>query len=115
MEENAQLGKDVFRNRVRRVRQRARQVGEAMRTGGETAQMEGKAAYAKLVKATQATVRQAQQVLPFLWETANPSAERLAKTLETFVPRAEQLIQQDGAMRFSRRAGVRAWEDPQPV
>jgi IS5 family transposase len=92
--ETTQLGKAVFRNRVRRVRQLARQVGEAMRKGGETAQTEGKAAYEKLVQATQATVQQAKQVLPVLRETSNQQAERLAKTLETFLPRAEQVIQQ---------------------
>lgn len=92
--ESAQLRQDVFRNRVRRVRQLARQVGEAMRKGRETAQTEGKAAYDKLVKATQATVRQTRQVLPVLRETANAQSERLAKTLETIIPRAEQVIEQ---------------------
>jgi len=92
--ETEQLRKDVFRNRIRRVRQMARQVGEAMRKGGETAQTEGKAAYQKLVKATQATVQQAKQVLPVLRKTATPQAKKLAQTLETFLPRAEQVIQQ---------------------
>jgi IS5 family transposase len=92
--ETTQLGKEVFRNRVRRVRQLARQVGEAMRKGGETAKTEGKAAYQKLVEATQATVRQAQKVLPVLQKTATQQAEKLAHTLETFLPRAEQVIQQ---------------------
>jgi transposase, IS5 family len=92
--ESEQLGKDVFRNRVRRVRQLARQVGEAMRKGGETAQTEGKAAYQKLVEATQATIQQVKQVLPVLQQAAAPQAEKLAHTLETFLPRAEQVIQQ---------------------
>jgi IS5 family transposase len=92
--EQAQLGQSVFRNRIRRVRRLARQVGEAMRRGGETAQTVGKAAYQKLVQATQATLRQAEQVLPALQAQATPAAQKLAATLETFIPRAKQVVAQ---------------------
>lgn len=92
--EQAQLGRHVFRNRIRRVRRLARQVGEAMRRGGETAQSVGKAAYQKLVQATQATLRQAEQVLPALQAQATPDAQKLAATLETFIPRAKQVVAQ---------------------
>jgi IS5 family transposase len=89
-----ELGERVFRNRIRSVRRLARQVGEAMRKGGETAKTEGKTAYRKLVKATQATLHQAQQVLPALKARATQETERLATTLETFIPRAEQVVNQ---------------------
>lgn len=88
------LSEPIFRNRNRSVRRLARQVGEAMRKGGETAKTEGKTAYRKLVKATQATIQQAQQVLPALQARATQEAERLAETLETFIPRAEQVVLQ---------------------
>lgn len=89
-----QLGKDVYRNRIRSVRRLARQVGEAMRKRGETAQEQGLQAYRQLVKATQATIAQAQQVLPALRQRTTKEAEKLAHTLETFIPRAEQVVKQ---------------------
>jgi IS5 family transposase len=88
------LGKEVFRNRIRSVRRLARQVGEAMRKGSEMAKIEGMVAYRKLVKATQVTIQQAQQVLPVLQESTAKEAEKLAEILETFLPRAEQVVDQ---------------------
>jgi transposase, IS5 family len=94
LKDKTDLGERVFRNRIRSVRRLARQVGEAMRKGGETAQIQGKVAYRKLVQATQATIRQARQVLPALQARATKEAERMAATLETFIPRAEQVVNQ---------------------
>ena len=65
-----------------------------MRKGGETAKTGGLVAYRKLVKATQATFAQVQQVLPALREQTAPEAERLTETLETFLPRVEQVVSQ---------------------
>jgi IS5 family transposase len=90
----APLGQEVFRNRIRSVRRLARQVGEAMRKGSESAKMEGMVAYRKLVKAAQVTIQQAQQVLPALQASTAKAAEKLAETLETFLPRAEQVVDQ---------------------
>jgi transposase, IS5 family len=92
--EQAELGQKVFRNRVRSVRRLARQVGEAMRRGGERAKTEGKTAYRKLIRATEATIEQAQQVLPILQEQAADQEKKLAQTLETFIPRAQQVVTQ---------------------
>lgn len=88
------LSKETFRNRIRSVRRLARQVGEAMRRGGEVAETEGKAAYEKLVRATQATIQQAEKVLPALKAQASQQAQKLAETLETFLPRVEQVVDQ---------------------
>jgi IS5 family transposase len=88
--EQAALGREVFRNRIRSVRRLARQVGEAMRRGGEQAKTEGKRAYRKLIRAAEATIKQAQQVLPLLQE----QAADLAKTLEIFIPRTQQVVTQ---------------------
>ncbi|HLE90275.1 MAG TPA: ISNCY family transposase [Anaerolineales bacterium] len=92
--EQAGLGKEVFRNRIRSVRRLARQVGEAMRKGSETAKIEGMVAYRKLVKAAQVTIQQVRQVLPELQESTVQEAEKLAEILETFLPRAEQVVDQ---------------------
>ena len=92
--EEAQLGQAVFRNRIRNVRRLARQVGEAMRKGSETAKVEGMAAYRQLVKAAQASIRQARQVLPALRASTAGGAKKLAGILDTFLPRAEQVVDQ---------------------
>jgi IS5 family transposase len=92
--EQAELGKEVFRNRVRSVRRLARQVGEAMRRGGEQAKTEGKRAYRKLIRAAEATIEQAQQVLPVLKKQTAQHTKKLIRTLETFIPRAQQVVTQ---------------------
>ncbi len=92
--ERTDLHQEIFRNRVRSVRRLARQVGEAMRKNGETAREQGMHAYRKLVKATQKTIEQAQQVLPALQAMTGKEAERLTEVLETFIPRAEQVVSQ---------------------
>ncbi|TLN00318.1 ISNCY family transposase, partial [bacterium] len=94
LKEEAHLGRAVFRNRLRSVRRLARQAGEAMRKGGETAQTQGKAAYRRLVQATQATIRQAEQVCAALEKQGSEEAQKLAQILATFLPRAEQVVSQ---------------------
>ena len=94
LDEQVELGQEVFRNRIRSVRRLARQVGEAMRRGGERAKTEGKSAYRKLIRATEATIEQAQQVLPVLQKQTTDQAKKLAQTLETFIPRAQQVVTQ---------------------
>ena len=88
------LEQRVFRNRIRSVRRLARQVGEAMRKSGETAREQGLHAYHKLVKATQQTIEQAQQVVPALQAVTGKQAVKLSEILETFIPRAEQVVSQ---------------------
>ena len=92
--EQTDLGREVFRNRVRSVRRLARQVGEAMRRRSEQARTEGKTAYRKLIRATEATLEQAQQVLPVLQRQVTDQAKKLAQTLSTFIPRAQQVVTQ---------------------
>ncbi|HEY5729034.1 MAG TPA: ISNCY family transposase [Anaerolineales bacterium] len=92
--EQAALGQEVFRNRVRSVRRLARQVREAMRRRSEQAKTEGKSAYRKLIRAVAATIEQAKQVLPVLQEQATLQAKKLAQTLETFLPSAQQVVSQ---------------------
>ena len=94
LEEQTHLGREVFRNRMRSVRRLARQVGEAMRKGGETAQTQGQAAYRRLVQATEATIRQAEQVCAALQKQGTDEAQKLAESLATFLPRAEQVVAQ---------------------
>ena len=90
----AELGQAVFRNRIRSVCRLDRQVGEAMRRRGDQAKEEGKTAYRKLIVATEATIGQAQQVLPALQKQVTRQAQKLAQTLEAFIPRAQQVVTQ---------------------
>jgi len=92
--ERTDLGQEVFRNRIRSVRRLARQVGESMRRRSEQAKTEGKSAYRKLIWATEATIEQAQQVLPVLQKQVTDQAKKLAQILSTFIPRAQQVVAQ---------------------
>ncbi len=85
---------EVFRNRVRSARRAARQIGEHVGRRSAEAQNTAKKAYRRLVRTTQQTVQQAQQVLTALQAESSQVAERLADTLETFIPRAQQVIDQ---------------------
>jgi len=94
LKDRTDIRQEIFRNRVRSVRRLARQVGEAMRKNGEDAREQGLQAYRKLVKATQRTIQQAQQALPALQAMTGKEAGRLTEVLETFIPRAEQVVSQ---------------------
>jgi IS5 family transposase len=86
----SQLGPEVFRNRLRSARITARWVGSWMGRNQEL----GQRAYQKLVKITKETVSQAKQVLQALQDRAEKQANQLLQTFETFLPRAEQVIEQ---------------------
>lgn len=80
----------VFRNRIRSARKTGRQIRRLITRQKEA----GKQAYRKLVNITRQTVDQAKQVLETLAELSDDPAQGLRDTLETFIPRAEQVIDQ---------------------
>jgi IS5 family transposase len=84
------LAKETFRDRSRSARRAARQIGSAARQGSQAT----KKTYRRLVDTARASVRQAQVVLEALKQEASQQADRLRQTLETFIPRAEQVIDQ---------------------
>lgn len=92
--EETALAKETFRNRIRSVRRLARQVGEAMRRGGAVAETQGKIAYKKLLRATQATIQQAVQVAAVLNAQASQKAQKLTEIFVAFLPRAKQVLAQ---------------------
>lgn len=85
-----ELGAQVFRNRTRSARKATRQVSRLITRQKDA----GKRAYRKLVKITQQSVSQAKQVLQALGESSHQQAKCLKGTLETFIPRVEQVIEQ---------------------
>ena len=80
----------VFRNRIWSARKTGRQIRRLITRQKEA----GKQAYRKLVNITKQTVDQAKQVLETLAELSDDPAQGLRDTLETFIPRAEQVIDQ---------------------
>ena len=84
----------VFRNRQRSARRQVKRIAEATRRRGPQAEQLLQGAYQQLLATTQAVVRQAQQVVPVLTQHGSRAAQRLVETLETFIPRVEQVITQ---------------------
>jgi transposase, IS5 family len=91
-------GRTLFRNRLRTVRRVTKQLIDATRRRGEQAARQVQEGYRQLLQVTQHVVAQAQQVQQHLHEHLEQqhdrTTQRLLDTLETFVPRVEQVIGQ---------------------
>jgi transposase, IS5 family len=92
--QTAAVGRGVFRNRSRSAKQQARRILEATRQRGQQAEQTLQAAYHHLLATTQAVVKQARQAVTMLHHQANGTAQKLAETLQVFIPRVEQVITQ---------------------
>jgi IS5 family transposase len=84
------LSKAMFRNRQRSAKQTARKIAGLSHRSWE--QM--KSHYQRLVQTTQATVRQAERVLAELQKQLADEGHSLITTLQTFLPRTQQVIEQ---------------------
>jgi len=84
------LSKETFRNRQRSAKQAARQIAGLSRRGREQL----KPHYQRLVQTTRATIRQAGRVLAELQDLAADEGHSLIETLQTFLPRAQQVLDQ---------------------
>jgi IS5 family transposase len=97
------------RNFVKQVKQKAaqpfedftqtakvfsRQISETLRTKTEAARTAGRQQYQELLEMTRKTVAWAHQTKKQLQRCREAKAQRLAQTLETFLPRTEQVIDQ---------------------
>jgi transposase, IS5 family len=87
---HTELSKETFRNRIRSAKAAARQIAHLSRRGREQL----KPNYRRLLRATQATIRQARQVLIELQTKSAEQGHQLIETLQTFLPRAEQVLEQ---------------------
>lgn len=90
LKETTQLGQQVFRNRTRSARRAARQIAHLSRRGRQHT----RSTYRHLVGITRATMRQAEQVLEELKEQVQTEGQALIQTLETFLPQAQQVVDQ---------------------
>lgn len=87
---HTELSKETFRNRIRSAKAAARQIAHLSRRGREQL----KPHYRRLLRATQATIRQARQVLIELQTKSAEQGHQLIETLQTFLPRAQQVLEQ---------------------
>jgi IS5 family transposase len=92
-----QLSKETFRNRQRSAKRAARKIAGLSHRSRE--QM--KSHYQRLVQTTQATVRQAERVVAELQNQLADEAHGLIDTLQTFLPRAQQVVDQTVRRLFS--------------
>jgi IS5 family transposase len=91
------LSKEMFRNRQRSAKRSARKIAGLSQRSRE--QM--KSQYKRLVQTTRATVRQAERVLTELQNQVADEGHKLIETLQTFLPRTQQVIDQTVRRMFS--------------
>src|SRR4030095_10046062 len=98
-------GKKTFRNRSRRARRLARKIAHATRRPKGQKQTENVAfrPYRQLVKVTQQTLCQVEQVLPQLPQHKGQPAQRLAETLQHYLPLVGQVIDQTTRRVFDKQ------------
>jgi IS5 family transposase len=84
----------TFRDRRRSARNQARRIANCARRKSEAAKAEMRQAYQRLVHIARSAVRQAKTVVDLIQAEGGPAAERLTETLETFIPRVEQAVDQ---------------------
>ena len=92
--DTVQKAAQIFRDRRRSARNQARRIANCARRNSEAAKTEIKKAYRRLVTVTRAAIRQARTVSEQLKAKGQHVAQRLHSTLDTFVPRVEQAIEQ---------------------
>ena len=85
---------EPFEDFTQAARQRARQIGETLRKKTEAAKSVGRQHYQELLEMTQKTIASARRIQNQLQKLPEKKAKRLAQTLETFLPRAEQVVDQ---------------------
>jgi IS5 family transposase len=91
------LSKETFHNRRRSAKRAARKIAGLSRRGREQMRSHDR----HLVQTAQATVRQAERVLAELQKQVADEGHGLITTLQTFLPRAQQVIGQTVRRVFS--------------
>jgi IS5 family transposase len=84
----------VFRDRTRSAHEQARQIANFARQRSTKAKAGLQGAYQRLIKTTQASVKQAHKILSGLKNQSSRTAARITAELETFIPRVEQALDQ---------------------
>jgi IS5 family transposase len=92
--ETAGSGKALFRTRLRSARRLVQSLHRLGRRKGEAAAEAMRQAYARLIAVARKTLAQASRVGTALRERPEPPARRLARQLDTFLPRVARAIAQ---------------------
>ena len=86
--------REPFEDLTQAAKQLARQIGETLHKKTDAARTAGRRQYQELLELTQKTVTWARQTKKHLRTCCEAKAQRLAQTLETFLPRTEQVTDQ---------------------
>lgn len=92
--QQSDLAKETFRNRVRSAGKLGRRISQQMGKRSEQAKQAGRQGYQRLIKIVQQTIKQATAVAEVLKAQPSRQAQRLQETINTFIPRAQQVIDQ---------------------
>lgn len=90
LSEGAEIAKSLFRDRSRSVRNLKRQIERTAQRGVEKT----KPLYEKLVQISRSTLKQAQQVVEQLETVGASAAEDIHQSLQTFIDRTQQVVDQ---------------------
>ena len=85
---------EPFEDFTQTAKQRARQIGETLRKKTEAAKTAGRQQYQELLEMTRKTIESARRIHKQLHRHRGQKAKRLDQTLDTFLPRTEQVIDQ---------------------
>jgi IS5 family transposase len=94
MGQAAGLGRQAFRSRQRSVRRLVRQLHRLGRRKSEEATMALQHTYGRLLEVARKTCAQVGRVCTVLQAQASPSAQRLVRQFDRFLPRVGQVIDQ---------------------
>jgi IS5 family transposase len=91
-------------NFTKAARNTARKIGEVLKKRSDEAKEAGQKLYQELIEMTRKTVEQAHQAMVQLGSQTGEKVQRLKRTLETFIPLAEQVISQTQRRIFEKEA-----------
>ena len=92
--EAAEGSRHLFRERIRSAKKQVKRILDATRQRGQHAEETMRDAYEHLLETTQVMVEQARQVKTVLQEQATQAVHSVLETLDTFIPRVEQVLEQ---------------------
>lgn len=92
--EAEQGSRHLFRERIRSAKKQVKRILDATRQRGQHAEETMCDAYEHLLETTQVIVEQARKVKTVLKEQATSAVHSVLETLDTFIPRIEQVLEQ---------------------
>jgi IS5 family transposase len=102
--EAAQGSRHLFRERIRSAKKQVKRILDATRRRGQQADETMRDAYEHLVETTHAMVEQARQVKTVLQEQATQAVHSVLESLDTVIPRVEQVLEQTRRRVFQGEA-----------